>query len=58
MPKGRPQASYLRRVESHLRDIGRLGEKPGVGLCDGQTEAEGAPSQSGRGDALIRRMSP
>ena len=31
---------------------------PGVGLGDGQTEAEGVPSQGGRGDALVRRMPP
>ena len=31
---------------------------PGVCLGDGQTEAEGIPSQGGRGDALLRRMSP
>ena len=33
-------------------------EGPGVCLGDGQTEAEGVPSQGGRGDALLRRMSP
>ena len=31
---------------------------PGVCLGDGQTEAEGVPSQDGRGDALLRRMPP
>ena len=31
---------------------------PGVCLGDGQTEAEGVPSQGGRGDTLLRRMSP
>ena len=31
---------------------------PGVCLGDGQTEAEGVPSQGGRGDALRRRMPP
>ena len=32
---------------------------PGVFcLGDGQTEAEGVPSQGGRGDALLRCMSP
>ena len=30
----------------------------GVRLGDGQTEAEGVPSQSGRVDALLRRMPP
>ena len=29
---------------------------PGVCLGDGQTKAEGVPSQGGRGDALLRRM--
>ena len=29
---------------------------PGVCLGDGQTEAEGVPSQGGRGNALLRRM--
>ena len=29
---------------------------PGVCLGDGQTEAEGVPSQGGRGDALLGRM--
>ena len=31
---------------------------PGVCLGDGRTEAEGVPSQGGRGDALLRRMPP
>ena len=31
---------------------------PDVCLGDGQTEAEGVPSQGGRGDALLRRTSP
>ena len=31
---------------------------PGVCLGDGQTETEKVPSQGGRGDALLRRMSP
>ena len=31
---------------------------PGVSLGDGQTEDEGVPSQGGRGDVLLRRMSP
>ena len=33
-------------------------EGPGVCLGDGQTEDEAVPSQSGRGDALLRRMPP
>ena len=31
---------------------------PGVCLDDDQTEAEGVPSQCGRDEALLRRMSP
>ena len=31
---------------------------PGVCLDGGQTEAEGVPSQGGRGDALLWRMPP
>ena len=31
---------------------------PGVCLGDGQTQAEGVPSQVGRGDVLFRRMPP
>ena len=31
---------------------------PGVCLGDGKTEAEGVPSQRGRGGALLRRMPP
>ena len=31
---------------------------PSVCLGDGQTEDEGVPLQVGRGDALLRRMSP
>ena len=30
----------------------------GVRLGDGQTEAEGVPSQGGHGDALLQRMTP
>ena len=33
-------------------------DRPGVCLGDGQTEAEGVPSQCGRGDALLWRMPP
>ena len=29
---------------------------PGVCLSNGRTEAEGVPSQGGRGDTLLRRM--
>ena len=31
---------------------------PGVCLGDGQTEAEGVPSQGGRGDARLQRTPP
>ena len=55
MPRGRPHASWLRKVESS-EGYGHGG--PGVCLGDGQTEAEEVPSQGGRGDALFRRMPP
>ena len=55
MPRGRPHASCLRQVESYLKyGHGR----PGICLGDEKTEAEGVPSQGGRGDALLRRMPP
>ena len=54
MPRGRPQASWLRQVASYLKNYGHGG--PDVCLVDSQTEAERAPSQDGRGDALLRRM--
>ena len=53
-PRGRPHASWLRQVEHG--GYGHGGR--GVCLGDGQTEDEGVPSQDGRGDALLRRMSP
>ena len=56
MPRGRPQASWLRQVESLSEGYERGG--PGVSLNDERTEAEGVPSQGGRGDALLRCMSP
>ena len=31
---------------------------PSICLGDGQTEAEGVPSEGERGDALLRRMRP
>ena len=31
---------------------------PAVCLGDGQTETGGVPSQGGRGDALLRRITP
>ena len=71
MPRGRPQASWLRQVQSYLRDRRLPGRWPdgvlsegyghdGPGDClgDGQTETEGVPSQGGRGDALPRRIHP
>ena len=54
MPRGCPHASWLRKVEAYLKDAGMAGLASG----DGQTEAEGVPSQGGRGDALLRRMPP
>ena len=53
MPRRRPRAKWLSQVEYHLKD-GRGG--PGVCLGDGKTDADGVPSQRGRGDALLRRM--
>ena len=52
MPKGRPQASWFVHVESYLKDTGM------ASLDDGQTGAEGVPSQIERGDALVRGMAP
>ena len=56
MPKGRPhRASWLRQVESYLRDMGMgVWRLPG----DGQTKAKAIPLQGGRGDALPRRIPP
>ena len=34
------------------------GDGPDIGLGDGQTEAPGVPAESGRSDALLRRMLP
>jgi len=34
------------------------GDGPGICLVDGQMEALGAPAESGRSDALLRRMLP
>ena len=68
-----PHASWLRQVEAHLKNMawrlpgrwpdGGLPEGyghdgPVVCLGDGQTEDEGEPSQGGRGDALLRCLSP
>ena len=49
---GEVVSHQFRKVESYLKDAGM------AGLGDGQTGAEGAPSQGGRGDALFRRMPP
>ena len=46
MPESHPHASWLRQVESYLKD---WSEGPRVCLGDGQTEAEGVPSQCGGG---------
>ena len=70
----RPSDSFLSRFErlDHAEgfstrfmfaSVGVLSEGyghggPDVCLSDGQTEAEGVPSQGGRGDALLRRMPP
>ena len=51
----RPRAVCSRQVESYLRDLDMKGR---VCVGDGQTEAEGVPSQDGGGDALLWRMSP
>ena len=45
MRRGHSHASWLRQVDSFLKDMGT-------------TEAEGVPSQGGRGDALLQGMSP
>ena len=55
---GVPGFMLCRQVESS-EGYGHGGHGgPGVCLGDGQAEAEGVPSQGGRGDALLRRMSP
>ena len=38
--------------------VGYEHDGPGVCMGDGQTEAEGVPSQGGSGDSLLLRMSP
>ena len=54
MPWWRPHASWLRQVESYLKDTGMTGLASALG--DVQTEAEGVPWQGGRGDALLPYM--
>ena len=56
MPRGASIGFMVASVEVLFEGYGHNG--PGVCLSDGQTEAEGAPSQNGRGDALLRRMLP
>ena len=50
--EGRPRAFVVKSSGVLSEGYGRDG--PGVCLSDGQTEAEGIPSQGGRGDALLR----
>ena len=47
-----------RTLDTAFRQSPRWHDGPGVCLGDGQTAAEWVPSQGGRGDALLRRMSP
>ena len=67
----RPSDSFLSSFEGRDHAVGAstgfmvasggvLSEGYGAGVClgDGQTEAEGVPSQGGRDDALLRRMPP
>ena len=56
MPSGRPQTSWLRQVESYLKDTGMAGLASAWAMA--RRRAEGVPSQGGRGDALLRRMPP
>ena len=55
MPKG---ASTSFMVASGVLSERYGHDGPCIGLGDDQTEAEGGPSQGGRGDALLRRMTP
>ena len=52
MPRGRSQVSSSGGVLFE----GYMYGGPGVCLGNSQTEAEGVPSQGGRGDALLRGM--
>ena len=57
MPRGRPHVGGVHTSGGVLYEgCGHGG--PGVCLGDGQTEAEGVPSQGGHGDALLRRLPP
>ena len=51
MPRGRFMVAFGGALSEGYGHGG-----PGVCLGDGQMEAEGLPSQGGRGDALLRRM--
>ena len=55
MPRGRPYALF---ASGGLLSEGCGHGGPGVCMDDGQTEAEGVPSQGGRRDALLRRTPP
>ena len=46
-PMGRPRASWLQQVDRHLKEIGMARRRP-----------RGVPAESGRSDALLRRMLP
>ena len=47
-----------RQHSGGVLSVGQGDDGPGVCLGDGQTEAEGVPLQSRRGDALLWRMPP
>ena len=53
---GDGQVASLVRSYALFEGYGHYG--PGVCLGDGQTEAEGVPSQGGRGDVLLRCIPP
>ena len=52
---GQPRASWLQQIDRHLNEMG-MGQASALG--DGQTEAPGVPAESGRSNALLRRMLP
>ena len=49
---------FMKVVTSGRLSEGYGHDGPSVCLGDGQTEAEGIPSEGGRGDALVRGMFP
>ena len=55
MPRGRPQALWLRQVASHPKDTGMTGLASAGAMVRRRPE-EYRQSQGGRGDALLRRM--